>query len=79
MPVITTKYLGPTNTKGARIKVASDTGHASTYPYDHSASNPHIAALGQYLKQHYRGRVIHWTQNTKGGLTAIVGGNAIAN
>jgi hypothetical protein len=45
---ITTKYLNPTNNKGARIKATASTGdtHTLTIPYDHalSASGCHSAA-----------------------------------
>ena len=33
---ITTKYLGPTNTRPARIKASSDGGVALTFSYDHA-------------------------------------------
>jgi hypothetical protein len=48
--MITTKYYGPTNTKGARIKVTdSITGKGKFYPFDHSAQCPHEAAFHQYI------------------------------
>lgn len=34
--LITTKYLAPTNTKGARIKAESNEGVKVTKPYDYS-------------------------------------------
>ena len=37
--VIETKYLGPTNFKGARIRVKADAGKAVTVPWDY-ALNP---------------------------------------
>lgn len=36
---ITTKYLGPTNARGSRIKASSESGHSVTASYDH-ALNP---------------------------------------
>ena len=37
-----TKYLAPTNTKGARIKATSQAGSV-TVPFDYT-NNPHLAA-----------------------------------
>lgn len=36
-PAFITKYLSPTDTRGARIKATSELGNV-TIPYDHSAS-----------------------------------------
>lgn len=36
MQAICTKYLGPTNTKGARIKAYTESGLSATVAYDHS-------------------------------------------
>lgn len=38
MQVITTKYLGPTNTRESRIKATSSSGLSVTIPLDHSMS-----------------------------------------
>lgn len=44
MQAIVTKYLGPTNTRGARIKATADAGSV-TVGYDHSAHNAHDVAV----------------------------------
>ncbi len=48
--VITTKFVAPTNTRGARIKV---TGwiNSATYPWDHNLSveENHAVAVGHYV------------------------------
>ena len=49
MQAITTRYLGPTDTRGSRIKVSSYWG-SKTYSYDHSASCPHDAAFEEFMK-----------------------------
>lgn len=36
MVAITTKYLGPTNTKGSRIKASAGRGREVTISYDHA-------------------------------------------
>jgi hypothetical protein len=43
---ISTKYLGPTNCKGARIKATSSSGNSKTMSYEHALNNRdnHIAA-----------------------------------
>ncbi len=47
---ITTKYLSPTNTKGARIRATSASGISKTVAYDHAldAEGNHLAAA-RYL------------------------------
>lgn len=49
--MITTKYLGPRNTQGARIAVDSIRGRR-VYAYDHSASDAHDAAVLRYIADH---------------------------
>lgn len=46
--MITTKYLGPSNTQGSRIAVDSSRGRR-VYAYDHSASDAHDAAVLRYI------------------------------
>lgn len=43
MIAITTKYLGPTDTKGSRI-VASANGHRLVVGFNHASSNAHAEA-----------------------------------
>jgi len=47
MIAIYTKYLGPTNTKGARIKAYTLSGHSCTiaYPYELSSAACHFEAV----------------------------------
>jgi hypothetical protein len=51
---ISTRYLGPTDTKGARISVRDfrDAGARRNIllPVDHEASNPHDAAFLTYCR-----------------------------
>lgn len=51
---ILTKYLGPTNCKGARIKAWSVSGRSVTIGYTHELSGEHVyrAALQAWLKKH---------------------------
>lgn len=46
---IVTKYLAPTNTRGARIKVSCSNGASKTYSYDHISSEPHAVAVWCFL------------------------------
>lgn len=39
MQAIETRYLGPTNTRGARIKATSASGISRTVPYDHAENS----------------------------------------
>lgn len=50
MQTIMTRYLPPTNTRGARIKVISAWG-SKTYAYDHTAGEPHKAAFDAFLAE----------------------------
>ena len=44
-----TRYLGPTNHRGSRIKASDGDGNTVTVPYDHAARNPHaVAAVALY-------------------------------
>jgi hypothetical protein len=46
---IRTRYVSPTDTKGARIK-ATGAGRQITVPYDHAASNAHQPAAEALAK-----------------------------
>ncbi len=50
MQAVITKFLCPTNTRGARIKVTSWLG-SSTYSYDYVAECSHAAAFEQWLAE----------------------------
>ena len=50
MQTIQTKYLAPTNTRGARIKVQAEWG-SKTYDYDHGAESAHDVAFEQFLAE----------------------------
>jgi hypothetical protein len=50
MQAIVTKFLGPTNHRGARIKAKCQAG-AITVPYDHAVHEPHdVAAIALRAK-----------------------------
>lgn len=57
---IITKYLGPTNTKGGRIKATTGSGKNSlTIGYPHEASNPHaLAAMALAQKLGWTGALV---------------------
>lgn len=44
MQSIVTKFLGPTNTRGARIKATSESGESLTISYDYSARSADLHA-----------------------------------
>ena len=46
MKAISTKYIGPTNTKGARIKAYAEGGNSVTisYPHELSTEKAHLEA-----------------------------------
>jgi len=45
---IETKYFGPGNVRGARIRVKSN-WDTKWYEYDHAARDPHVVAASQFL------------------------------
>lgn len=49
MQTVITRYLAPTNTRGARIKVVSAWG-SKTYSFDHSAACAHRKAFDEFLE-----------------------------
>lgn len=59
MQAIMTKYIGPTNTRGARIKATTGSGHASvTVPYDHALPDEAVhwvAARALIVKMGWKG------------------------
>jgi hypothetical protein len=62
---ITTKYLGPTNTKGARITARTSSGISITLLYDSSSNCPHrIAAIALIRKLKWLGTWAEGGTNT---------------
>ena len=66
MQVIETKYLGPTDRKGARIKATATNGMAVTIPYPHEDSDTekHVRAVRKLAAK------LDWTGNMVAGHTA---------
>jgi hypothetical protein len=54
MQAILTKYLGPSNTRGSRIKAYAECGLSVTVPYPHQASGDrvHFAAVVAFCRRH---------------------------
>lgn len=44
----TTRYYGPTNHRGSRIRVTV-LGDSKTFPYDYEASNAHVSAVKEMM------------------------------
>lgn len=56
---ITTKYFGPTNTRGSRIQAKDSDGNKVTVPYDHSLNsedNHRVACAKLLAKMGWEGR-----------------------
>ena len=50
MAIIKTKFIGPTNTRGARIKATCQAGSATiSYPYSESISDSHWLAAQELI------------------------------
>jgi len=68
MQAITVKYLGPTNTRGARFKATSVAGAKSvTLPYDYAlnvSDNEWQAAKALILKLGWQDNVSEWVGGT---------------
>ena len=65
MKAILTKYIGPSNTRGSRIKAFDSDGNSVTVPYDHaldSDANHNLAAKSLRDKMNWKGKLIGgWT------------------
>ena len=77
MCAITTKYLGPTNTRGGRIKACAKSGRAMsvTIPYPHEMSQPAAtaaAALALCAKMNWKPDTLH-TGATPDGYVFVMG------
>jgi hypothetical protein len=73
--VIVTKYLAPTNNKGARVQAKSDQGEKVIIPWEHALSSfqNHEEAVKQLVARiTYKGDVI--ISNYENGLIAVIGG-----
>ena len=66
MQSITTKYLGPSNTRGAKIKASSASGISVMVPYDHSAPSD-VENHGQAAQA--LAKKLGWTGEMIGGST----------
>ena len=74
MQAITTKYVGPTDTKGARIKATtSESGDSVTVNYDHARNTDenHLFAANKLKeKLMWRGRM--YQGSTKTGYVFVI-------
>lgn len=52
-----TRYYGPTNYRGSRIKVTWGSEHV-TMPYDHAANNAHESAVREAFARKWGRRVL---------------------
>jgi hypothetical protein len=67
MQCITTKFIGPTDTKGGRIKATTGSGkHSATidYPYEDSRNAHALAALNLARKMGWAGTLIEGVAKT---------------
>ena len=61
MKAITTKYHGPTDTRGARISATDNDGNRVTVPYEHALSGEavhRVAAVALCKKMRWRGVLV---------------------
>lgn len=58
MNIIRTRYMGPTDTLGSRIRVHGPDGYM-TLPLDYAAPDPHLEAATRYvLRMRRRGHTV---------------------
>lgn len=69
-----TRYLGPTNHRGSRIKVTLG-GRSKTVPYDYSASDAHESAireaLGSWGYELYSVKYVCPTESGRGSVYSV--------
>lgn len=60
MQTITTKFIGPSNTRGARVKATTASGMSHVVPYDYEMGNKSyaVAALALARKLGWSGSLI---------------------
>jgi hypothetical protein len=61
MKAIITKYIGPTDTKGSRIKASDEDGHSITISYPHELSGEAVhrkAAEALCQKMNWKGTMV---------------------
>jgi hypothetical protein len=65
MKAITTRFLGPTDFRGARIRASEPDGKSITIPYDHGLNTEehHLKAARALCKR------LGWTGRLRGGAT----------
>jgi hypothetical protein len=69
MKAIFTKYLGPTDVRGARIKASDHDGNSITVSYDHASHEPHRdAALALCKKLNWTGRLVEGSDSKAGNV-----------
>jgi hypothetical protein len=78
MQAITTKYLGPTNTQGARIKATCESGTVTVgYRHDLSGADVHaVAAMALARKLKFKNGGGWASGETKGGYVFVQYGNS---
>ena len=76
MQAITTKFIGPTNSLGARIKATSGGGHTLTVPYAYEEGHRShaVAAIQLARKLGWEGTLIEGS--TKEGMVFVYGHGA---
>jgi hypothetical protein len=83
--IITTKYLGPTNTRGGRIKASREDGlnfPPITVEYDHALSSyaNHCEAMRAFIAKHYLKAPCETllAHHTKEGYVFLTGAETVA-
>lgn len=78
MQAIETKYLGPTNHRGARIKATTAGGDSVTVSYDYASHDPHGEAVKALLiKTGWKGNMISGGSSNGRCVWVFVDGSAI--
>ena len=59
MKAIITKYIGPTDTRGSRIKASDEDGNSITIGYDYAAESAHVVAARKLCeKMNWHGELV---------------------
>ena len=66
MQTITTKFIGPSNTRGARVKATTASGKSLTVPYDHAIGDESHSVAALTLA-----RKLGWSGSLVGGDTRV--------
>ncbi len=82
MKAITTKYHGPTNTRGSRVSASDEDGNRVSLPYDHALNQDEMhdaAALALCAKMKWIGHDLMRGHQKQGNVYVFMSSDAVVS